>query len=82
MEISNLEREIRELIAEIIEMDADDIGLTAHLVKDLGVDSMKALEILAAVERKYSIRIPEEELPRIISVSKAVEIAERYGSRR
>ena len=43
----NLEQEVRALVASIIEMDPNTINPDAHLVEDLGMDSMMALEILA-----------------------------------
>jgi len=50
----------------------------AHLVEDLGMDSMMALEILAALEKKYKIKLPEEELPKITSVNRAIELVKQY----
>lgn len=78
MKTQSLEQEIKALIADIIEMDADQIDPNAHLVEDIGMDSMMALEILAAIEKKYKIQIPEEELPKITTVNKAIELARRY----
>ena len=73
-----IDQEITQLIADIIEMDPADINPDAHLVEDLGMDSMMALEILAAIEKRYKIQIPEQELPKITSVNRAVELAKRY----
>jgi len=73
-----LEQEIKALIADIIEMDPTQIDPDVHLVEDLGMDSMMALEILAAIEKKYKIRIPEEDLPKITTVNRAVELARKY----
>jgi acyl carrier protein len=78
MAVANLEREIKELIADIIEMDPNEINPDAHLVEDLGMDSMMALEILASIEKKYKIKLPEEELPKIVTVNKAVEVAKKH----
>jgi acyl carrier protein len=75
---NNLEQEVKNLIASIIEIDPSQIDPDAHLVKDLGMDSMMALEILACVEKKYKIQIPEEELPKITTVNRAVELARKY----
>ena len=72
---ANLEDEIRSLIAEIIEMDPSRISLNTHLVKELGIDSMMALEILAAIEKKYKIRIPEGYLPKMTTLAEATTVA-------
>ena len=78
MAIINLEQEIKMLITEIIELDPSQIEPDANLVEDLGMDSMMALEILAALEKKYKIRIPEEELPKITTVNGAIALAKKY----
>jgi len=78
MAITNLEQEVKELIAEIIEMEPNEINPDAHLVEDLGMDSMMALEILAAMEKKYKIKLPEEDLPKITTVNRAIEVAKKY----
>jgi acyl carrier protein len=70
----NIEQEIREIIAEIIEKKPEDITLDAKLIDDLGADSMMALEILAAIEKKYKIIVPEEKLPQLTSLRKIMEL--------
>ncbi len=78
MGVTNLEQDIRDLIAEIIELDPHQIDPDANLVEDLGMDSMMALEILAGLEKKYKVKIPEQELPQITTLNRAVELAKKY----
>ncbi len=78
MKTVNVEQEIRELIADIIEMAPEKIDPDAHLVEDLGMDSMMALEILATMEKKLKIRIPEDDLPKITTLNHAIELAKKY----
>ena len=70
----DVEKDIRELVAEILETQPADLNSEAHFVKDLGMDSMMALEILAGIEKKYRIIIPEETLPKFTSLDKTVSI--------
>lgn len=70
----NVEQDVRNLVAEILETDPKEISSDAHFVKDLGMDSMMALEILAGIEKKYRIVVPEEALPKFISLSATVSI--------
>ena len=70
----DVNNDIRELVAEILEIEPDEINPNADFVKDLGMDSMMALEILAAIEKKYRIVIPEETLPKFTSLNKTTEI--------
>jgi len=73
--MDNLESEIRAIVAEVVEVDPKEVTLEADFVGDLGMDSMKALEIMAAIEKKYSIQIPEEYLGKIMKLSNLLEIA-------
>ncbi len=59
MSHENLKEELRALVAEIAEKDEIPDGAT---FKELGIDSMMGVEIVAAVERKYAIKIDDAEL--------------------
>ena len=61
-DITNLENDLRGIVAEIVEMEPDEVKLEADFVEDFEMDSMQALEIMAAIEKKYKIQIPEDYL--------------------
>ncbi|MGD0336352.1 MAG: phosphopantetheine-binding protein [Candidatus Omnitrophota bacterium] len=63
--VDNREEEIRKMISEIIEVEEEKIGLDADFFTDLGVDSLKAIEIVAAFEKKYRVIILEKDIPKI-----------------
>ena len=73
-----LEAEIRELIAQILEKDPSAIKPDTRFVEGLGMDSMMALEILVAIEKKYQIKIPEDKLAKIITVNDVLEFLKEY----
>ena len=75
--IENLEKEIRAIVAEILEIDESKITPDAKFVEDLGMDSMMALEILASVEKKYKVKIPEEYLTKVTSLNSMVDTAKK-----
>jgi acyl carrier protein len=68
---TNLKEELRELIAEIAEKDEipDDIAF-----KDLGIDSMMGVEIVAAIERKYQVKIEDAELAEITTLNSSMQL--------
>ena len=76
--VNGLDQDIKQLIADIIEMDPKEIDADANLVEDLGMDSMMALEILASMEKKYRIKISEDDLPKITTVNRVIELARKY----
>ena len=73
----NLEKEIKTIIAEILEIDEEKILPNAKFVEELGMDSMMALEILASVEKKYKIKIPEDNISKVTSLNNMVEVAKK-----
>lgn len=70
-----LEQELKGLIAEIMEVEPDEVTPEANFVENLGMDSMTALEIMASIEKKYRIRIPEDDLKKIVNLKQTVELA-------
>lgn len=80
--VENLEQEVRSLIAEIAEVGEEKITPDTHFVKDLGMDSMMALEILAATEKKYQLRIPEGYLARMTNLAQVVSIVKDLLSKK
>ncbi|MCB9771054.1 MAG: acyl carrier protein [Candidatus Omnitrophica bacterium] len=70
----NVEKDMRALVAEILETEPDQLDLSAKFVKDLGMDSMMALEILAGIEKKYRIVIPEDMLSKFTDLEATVKL--------
>ena len=71
----NVEQDIRELLAIILENDEpNEIDPNAHFVKDLGMDSMMALELLASIEKKYRLIIPEDYLKKFTNITVTVNL--------
>lgn len=73
-----LENELRELISKIVELEPEKITLDAGFVEDLGMDSMMALEILAAMEKRFKIQIPEEKLGKLKNLREAINMTKEY----
>ena len=69
--MTNLKEELRELIAEIAEKDEipDEVAF-----KDLGIDSMMGVEIVAAIERKYQVKIDDAELVEITTLNASMAL--------
>ncbi len=70
--------EVRKLIAEITEREPEEVSDTAQFVEELGIDSLMAIEMLVAVDKKYKIEISEEEFGKIKNVNDAVEAVQRH----
>ena len=68
---AQLINELRAIFTEITEIDEIP---TDKSLKDLGVDSMMALEIVTAIEKKYAIKIEESELNQVATLEKAAAL--------
>ncbi len=67
---------IRELIAENLSKDIEEISAETSLTKDLEADSIDAVEIIMAIEDWYDIEIPDEEAERFKTVADIVAFVE------
>lgn len=72
--MTNMKEELRALIAEIAEKDEipDDVSF-----KDLGIDSMMGVEIVAAIERKYQVKIEDAELALVTTLNASMELVQK-----
>jgi len=75
--LGNYKSEIKKLVADIAEKTPEEIKDDATFSEDLGIDSMMALEIVATIEKKYKIMIPENEIPNIRSLQNVYDLVEK-----
>ena len=81
MDTVEIKKTINALIVEIAEdMDVDAAKVTdsAHFITDIGLDSMALLEVLASMEKKFGVAIPESEFPNLTSVDACAATVEKY----
>ena len=64
---------LKEIIAEILNVDPDEITMDTTFVDDLGADSLDIFQIIMGIEEEFDIEIPNEEVEKIVSVGDAVE---------
>lgn len=74
-----LEKEdLRQTIADVLDLDVENVTDDALFIEELGVDSLMSLEVLVVLERKYGIKLDESRLKSITSLRRAYDIvAER-----
>jgi acyl carrier protein len=72
--VGNVEEEIVSIISDVSGLNAEDITPEKNFFKDLEVDSIKAIEITVAIEKKFKVSIRDEDVPKITTVKEAVEL--------
>jgi acyl carrier protein len=60
--------ELQELAAEILGVDPEQVRMDVSFARDLAADSLDLVELIAAVEDKYDVELPEEELEQMKKV--------------
>jgi acyl carrier protein len=68
--------ELRGLVASVLDLDANAVTDSADFVKDLNVDSLMALEVMVALEKKYKIALDEDELKNITSFGQVRDLVQ------
>jgi acyl carrier protein len=66
--------EIREIVAAILEVDVEQIGLTSHFRDELEADSLQGIEILSGLERRFHITIEQSLLADMRDVESTYEV--------
>jgi acyl carrier protein len=68
-----LKEEIIAIISDVSGFDVEEITLDTNFYTELEVDSIKAIEITVAIEKKFKISVRDEDVPNITTVRQAIE---------
>ncbi|WP_128545146.1 acyl carrier protein [Larkinella soli] len=60
--------QIATLLAELTGVSASAITPEAHLVRDLGLDSLDTVDLIMQLEQTFGISIPDQDYPRLMTV--------------
>jgi acyl carrier protein len=60
--------ELQALAAEILGVEPEQVQMNVSFARDLAADSLDIVELIAAVEDKYDVELPEEELENLKNV--------------
>lgn len=63
--------ELKGLVAEQLNVGVEELTEETSFIDDLGADSLDLFELAMAMEEKYNIEIPSEDLPQIKTVADA-----------
>lgn len=61
-------KDLQELAAEILGVEPEQVKMDVSFAKDLAADSLDLVELISAVEDKYDVELPEEELEEMKNV--------------
>ena len=70
--------QVKEVVAEQLNVNKDEIKEDSKFVEDLGADSLDVVELVMALEEKFGIEIPDDEAEKIVTVADAVKYIEEH----
>lgn len=68
--------DVKKIVSEQLGVEEDEIKTESSFVDDLGADSLDLVELIMALEEKFSIEISDEEAENITTVQQAIDYIE------
>lgn len=73
-----LER-MKEIIAEQLNVNVEELKPETNFKEDLGVDSLDLFELVMALEEEFDTEIPSEDLEKIATINDIAEYLKAKG---
>jgi len=74
---SSSERRIKEIIAEQLGVDENDLAPDSSFVEDLGADSLDIVELIMALEEEFEMEISDQDAEKILTVKDALDYVKK-----
>lgn len=65
---------LKEVIADVLSVDPNEITLETTFMEDLGADSLDVFQIVMGIEEAFEIEIPADKVEHITTVGEAVDL--------
>ncbi len=76
--MSNIAEQVREIVADKLEVAPEKVTEGASFVDDLGADSLDTVELVMAFEDKFGCEIPDEDAEKIRTVKDAIDYISKH----
>ncbi|PWB62223.1 MAG: acyl carrier protein [Deltaproteobacteria bacterium] len=74
-----VEKKVKEIVAEQLGKDVNEVTTSASFIDDLGADSLDIVELVMKMEEEFGIEIPDEEAEKIKTVNDVVEYIKTHA---
>lgn len=71
---------LREVIADVLNVDPNEVTLETTFTEDLGADSLDVFQIIMGIEEAFEIEIPSDKVENITTVGEAVALIQNSMS--
>lgn len=72
--------EVKDILAEELDLDPSQIEMTSDLASDLGADSLDAIDIVMSIEDQYGIEVPDSVIENMKTVEDIVNFIENSAT--
>jgi acyl carrier protein len=70
---------IKDIIAEVLEIDASNISETSRFQEDHEADSLRAIEIMSRLELQFDIEIPQNDLAKMTTLGNVYAVVKSHA---
>lgn len=65
MNVTDVYPKVREIVADVLVIDVEEISLNSRLIADLGAESIDFLDLVFQLEKEFKIKIPRGQLEKM-----------------
>ena len=65
--------ELKEIVAEELNVSVDSLTESTKFIDDLGADSLDIVELVMALEEEFDIEIPDADAEKVVTVGDVVD---------
>ncbi|MDI1353006.1 MAG: acyl carrier protein [bacterium] len=80
MNVAGVYPKVREIIADVLVIDEEEVSLNSRLITDLGAESIDFLDLVFQLEKEFKIKIPRGQLEKNARGALAEDEFEKGGT--
>ena len=69
----SVEDRVRKVVAKLLKVPGEKVKRESHFVRDLGMESIQSVELIAALEEEFEVEIDEDEVAENVTFGQAVD---------
>ncbi len=70
---------MKEIITEVLEIEPAEMTDTSRFVQDHGADSLRAIEIMARLESRFGVQIPQNDLSKMTNLANVYAVVKQHA---
>ncbi len=67
---------VKDMLANDLQINPDDIKLEAELINDLGINSLELADLILLCEEKFNLEVKDDDIQKFITVGDVVTYLE------